>query len=62
MARSNHPCDLDHSRAARAVVRVQVKSSRLGKPGHPMLRDLFLCSGHARQLREMGIELVDAAT
>jgi hypothetical protein len=38
---------------------VQVKSNRIDKPGHPMTRDLALCAGHARELRSIGIELVD---
>jgi len=51
-------CDLPHERTARAVVRVQVKSNRIDKPGHPMTRDLALCIGHARELSDIGIELV----
>ena len=52
-------CDLPHARTTRAVIRVQVKSNRIDKPGHPMTRDLSLCAGHARELRSIGIELVD---
>jgi hypothetical protein len=51
-------CDLQHERTTRAVVRVQAKSTRIGRPGHPMNRELLLCSGHARQLRAIGLELV----
>jgi hypothetical protein len=39
-------------------VRVVVRSSRVGHPGHPMVRDLMLCASHARQLRQLGVELV----
>lgn len=51
-------CDLEHQRAATAVVRVLVKSTLLHKPGHPMTRELVLCATHARKLREFGFELV----
>jgi hypothetical protein len=53
-------CDLEHARPARAVVRLEVKSTRAGRPGHPMVRVLVICSSHARRLREMGLELVQA--
>jgi hypothetical protein len=59
MHTNGRTCDLPHGRAARAVVRVQVKSNRIDKPGHPMTRDLSLCPGHARELRHIGIELVN---
>jgi hypothetical protein len=52
-------CDLDHVRARKATVRVQVKSSRAQSPGHPMVRDVLLCKMHAQQLRDLGLELVD---
>lgn len=51
-------CDLDHPRAARAVVTLQIKSTRTARPGHPMVRVLTICTKHARQLRNLGIELV----
>lgn len=51
-------CDLDHDRARPAVVRIVVRSSRVGHPGHPMVRDLMLCATHARQLKALGIEIV----
>jgi hypothetical protein len=54
-------CDLEHDRRARAVVRVVVRSSRVGRPGHPMVRDLMLCAGHARELRDLGIEIIFTA-
>jgi hypothetical protein len=53
-------CDLDHGRPRPAVVRLQVKSTRARRPGHPMVRDVALCSTHARQLRELGIEIIEA--
>ncbi len=53
-------CDLEHARPARAVVRIEVKSTRAGRPGHPMVRIVVVCASHARKLREMGLELVDA--
>jgi hypothetical protein len=53
-------CDLDHVRPRPAVVRVQIKSSRARKPGHPMVRELALCGSHARELREFGIDIVRA--
>jgi hypothetical protein len=51
-------CDMRHERARRAVVRVQVKSTRVGKQGHPMTREYLLCAEHARELRALGFELV----
>jgi len=54
----NALCDLEHQRAAKAVVHVLVKSTRVGRAGHPMVRDLRLCVGHARQLRDLGVELI----
>jgi hypothetical protein len=56
----NRNCDLDHPRAARAVVTLQIKSTRTGKPGHPMVRVVSVCARHARQLRDLGIELVES--
>ncbi len=60
MSNQNSYCDLDHVRPRPAVVRVQVKSSRARRPGHPMIREIALCNSHARQLREFGIQIVDA--
>jgi hypothetical protein len=51
-------CDLEHDRATRAVVRLVVRSSRVGRAGHPMVRDVMVCAGHARQLRRLGIEVI----
>jgi len=53
-------CDLEHDRPRPAVVRLQVKSTRAGKPGHPMVRESALCATHARQLRNLGLEFVSA--
>jgi hypothetical protein len=60
MSNHNSHCDLDHVRPRPAVVRIQIKSTRARRPGHPTVRDLALCSSHARQLRELGIEIVEA--
>jgi hypothetical protein len=57
MATTTH-CDLDHERPRSAVVRIQVKSTRIGKPGHPMTRELALCATHARELRALGLDVV----
>jgi hypothetical protein len=51
-------CDLEHDRPRAATVRVEVKSTRANKPGHPMVRRAALCATHARKLRDMGFELV----
>ena len=53
-------CDLDHPRPAKATIRLEIKSTRAGRPGHPMVRVLTICSKHARQLRDLGLEIVDA--
>jgi hypothetical protein len=51
-------CDLERERPRAATVRVEVKSTRANKPGHPMVRTLALCATHVRQLRDMGFEIV----
>jgi len=51
-------CDLEHDRPRAAVVRIELKSTRANKPGHPMIRQAALCSAQAKQLREMGLEIV----
>ena len=51
-------CDLAHDRPRAAAVRVEIKSTRASKPGHPMVRTAALCAAHARELREMGLEIV----
>jgi hypothetical protein len=60
VAQTNRTCDLEHDRPRAATVRVEVKSTRVSKPGHPMVREAALCATHARLLREMGLELVRA--
>jgi hypothetical protein len=52
-------CDLPHDRPRVAAVRVEIKSTRAGRPGHPMVRSAALCAAHARQLRDIGLELVE---
>lgn len=52
-------CDLDHQRRVPAAVRLEVKSTRAGRPGHPMIRIVAICATHARELRRLGLELVD---
>ena len=51
-------CDLEHERRVRAALKLEIKSTRAGKPGHPMVRVAAVCAGHARELRRMGLELV----
>ncbi len=58
MAKDRLKCDLSHDRPRVATVRVEIKSTRAGRPDHPMVRAAALCATHARQLREMGLELV----
>jgi hypothetical protein len=60
MENNNSLCDLDHARPRPAIIRLQVKSSRVGRPGHPMVRDLALCRSHTTQLRQLGIEVIEA--
>ena len=57
MARSLY-CDLEHERAVRATIRMEIKSTRAGRPGHPMIRVIAVCASHAKQLRALGVELV----
>lgn len=52
-------CDLAHERAVPAVVRLEIKSTRAGKPGHPMVRVTAVCATHARELRRLGLQLVE---
>jgi hypothetical protein len=51
-------CDFDHQRRVPAVVKLEVKSTRATKPGHPMIRVVAICAAHARELRRLGLELV----
>jgi len=58
LAKQRLVCDLEHDRPRGAVVRIEIKSTRASRPGHPMVRDAALCSAHAKQLRDMGLEIV----
>ena len=60
MAKRRLECDLEHERPRAAAVRVEIKSTRARKPGHPMVRKVALCAAHARQLRKLGLEVVKA--
>jgi hypothetical protein len=51
-------CDLEHARNTRAVVKLEIKSTHIGRPGRPMTRIVAVCAGHARELRRMGLEVV----
>jgi hypothetical protein len=51
-------CELEHDRPRAAAIRVHVKSTRIGKPGHPMTRELAVCATHAKELRGIGIEVI----
>lgn len=53
-------CDLMHRRPTRAVLRLRVKSTRAGRPGHPLVREYWLCAAHARELRRLGLEVIGA--
>lgn len=53
-------CDLEHDRSVPATVKLEIKSTRAGRPGHPMIRVTALCAAHARELRRLGLELVGA--
>lgn len=52
-------CDFAHTRTVPAVIRLEVKSTRAGKPGHPMIRVVGVCETHARELRRFGLQLVE---
>lgn len=58
MAQERPKCELPHDRPRVATVRVEIKSTRVGRPGHPMVRTAVLCAAHARQLRDLGFEVV----
>ena len=53
-------CDLEHERSVRAAVKLEIKSTRAGRPGHPMIRVTAICAAHARELRRLGLELIEA--
>ena len=52
-------CDLQHKKSVPAAVKLEIKSTRAGKPGHPMIRVVAVCATHARALRRLGLELVN---
>jgi hypothetical protein len=52
-------CDLVHQKAVPAAVKLEIKSTRAGKPGHPMIRVAAVCGAHARELRKLGLELIE---
>jgi|1186.fasta_scaffold343907_2 hypothetical protein len=54
----NASCDLQHTRPKQASIRLLVRSNRIDRPGRPMERDLYVCSIHAKQLRQLGVEVV----
>jgi hypothetical protein len=58
VAKRKLECDLEHDRPRAAAVRLEIKSTRASRPGHPMVRQAALCATHARQLRNMGLEIV----
>jgi hypothetical protein len=60
LTNSKLECDLEHYRPRAATVRIEIKSTRATKPGHPVVRKAAICATHARQLRQMGLELVKA--
>lgn len=51
-------CDLVHERTVPAAIRLEIKSTRAGRPGHPMVRVMAVCATHARELRRLGVQLV----
>ena len=52
-------CDFEHARNVPAVVKLEIKSTRASKPGHPMIRVTTVCATHARELRRLGLQLVE---
>jgi hypothetical protein len=52
-------CDFEHERTVPAVVKLEIKSTRARKPGHPMIRVTAVCATHARELRRLGLQLVE---
>jgi hypothetical protein len=53
-------CDLEHERAVQATLKLEIKSIRVGRPGRPMVRAVAVCAAHARELRKLGLEVIDA--
>jgi len=52
-------CDLEHERRVRAALKLEIKSTRASKAGHPMIRVTAVCATHARELRRLGLQLVE---
>ena len=53
MAKDRLKCDLPHDRPRVATVRVEIKSTRAGRPGHPMVRDRSaVCNARAPAARD----------
>lgn len=52
-------CDFEHQRAVPAIVKLEIKSTRASKPGHPMIRVNAVCTTQARELRRLGLQLVE---
>jgi hypothetical protein len=42
-------CDFERERTVPAVIRLEIKSTRASKPGHPMVRVTAVCATHARE-------------
>ncbi len=53
-------CNLDHPKPVAAALKLEIKSTRVGKPGHPMVRTIAVCKSHAQTLRKAGVEIVHA--
>jgi hypothetical protein len=51
-------CDLAHQKSVPAAIRLEIKSTRASRPGHPMVRVTGVCATHARELRRFGLQLV----
>jgi hypothetical protein len=49
LAKAQLQCDLQHDRPRQAVVRVEIKSMRASRPGHPMIRRAALERPHHRR-------------
>jgi hypothetical protein len=54
-------CDLEHDRAPAAALRIVITSNRVDRPGRPMIRELMVCPAHARQLRQLGFEVISTS-
>lgn len=52
-------CSLAHERPRKAAVRLEVRSTRVGRAGRPAVRQAWLCTSHARELRHLGLGIVE---